>query len=111
MCGYLGDNVRICRGTPPQIARYRDRLSGPLRDRLDMTVDVPALPLDALQDAPAGESSAAVRARVVAARDRQARRYAGTPIRTNAELTPALMSEHARLNAGCRRIVSAAMSK
>ncbi len=43
-CGYLGDRMRECRCTPQQIARYRDRLSGPLRDRLDLIVEVPALP-------------------------------------------------------------------
>ena len=47
-CGFAGDPMRECRCTPQQIARYRDRLSGPLRDRLDLTVEVPALPLDAL---------------------------------------------------------------
>src|SRR5207249_2210818 len=47
-CGFAGEAPRACRCTPQQIARYRDRLSGPLRDRLDLTVEVPALPLDAL---------------------------------------------------------------
>ena len=70
-CGFAGDAVRECRCTPQQIARYRGRLSGPLRDRLDLTVDVPALPPDVLGDSAAGEPSAAVRARVVDARARQ----------------------------------------
>jgi len=59
-CGFAGDPVRECRCTPQQVARYRDRLSGPLRDRLDLTVEVPALPADALADRAAGESSTAV---------------------------------------------------
>ena len=88
-CGFAGDAARECRCTPQQIARYQGRLSGPLRDRLDLTVDVPALPPDVLGDTSAGESSAAVRARVVAARDRQQRSLrAATGVRTNAELTP-----------------------
>src|SRR4051812_5494570 len=70
-CGFHGDPTRECRCTPPQLARYHDRLSGPLRDRLDLTVDVPALPLDILHADARGESSAAVRERVVAARVRQ----------------------------------------
>src|SRR4051812_10116679 len=70
-CGFDGDPSRECRCTPLQMARYRDRLSGPLRDRLDLTVDVPALPLDILHADARGESSAAVRERVVAARVRQ----------------------------------------
>src|SRR5690349_2682924 len=93
-CGFANDPTRECRCTPTLLARYRDRLSGPLRDRLDLTVDVPALPLDALDDEHGGECSADVRARVVAARERQTRRYAGRGLLTNAELTPALMAEH-----------------
>ena len=110
-CGFLGDAVRLCRCTPVQIARYRDRLSGPLRDRLDMTVEVPALPPDALQDVAPGESSAAVRARVVAARERQRLRCGGSTVRTNAELTPALMSVHAAIDAGGRRLLTTAMKQ
>jgi magnesium chelatase family protein len=110
-CGFLGDTQRICRCTPVQIARYRDRLSGPLRDRLDMTVEVPAVTLDALHDAAPGENSASVRARVVAARVRQRRRYAGTTVHTNAELTSALMTVHAPLDTNCRRLLTSAMKR
>src|SRR6185503_18260441 len=85
-CGFAGDTVRDCRCTPSQLTRYRDRLSGPLRDRLDLTVEVPALPLDALSQDPGGECSADVRARVVSARARQAGRYVVHGIATNAEL-------------------------
>ena len=70
-CGFLGDERRACRCTPMQIARYRGRLSGPLRDRIDLTVDVPAVPVHAITDATPGESSAAVRDRVAAARAAQ----------------------------------------
>src|SRR6476659_6116582 len=52
-CGYAGDPTRVCRCTPPQLDRYHDRLSGPLRDRLDLTVDVPAVPIDALYESSA----------------------------------------------------------
>jgi magnesium chelatase family protein len=90
--------VRECRCTPQQIARYRGRLSGPLRDRLDLTVEVPAVPVDVLGSSAVGESSTAVRGRVVAARARQQERYAESGIRTNAELTPRLMAEHCALN-------------
>lgn len=70
-CGYLGADHSRCRCTPEQIERYRLRLSGPLLDRLDLIQEVPQLPLPALRQARAGESSAEVRARVVAARERQ----------------------------------------
>lgn len=70
-CGYLGHPKRACRCTPDQIARYRGKLSGPLLDRIDLSIEVGALSADELQNAPAGESSAQVRSRVVAAQQYQ----------------------------------------
>jgi magnesium chelatase family protein len=107
-CGFHGDGLRVCRCTPPQIERYRGRLSGPLRDRFDLTVDVPALPPDAMQDSTPGEPSSAVRARVLEARDRQATRYAGALPRINAALTPALLARHCALAAAARRLLASA---
>jgi magnesium chelatase family protein len=108
-CGFLGDTVRECRCTPQQVARYRDRLSGPLRDRLDLTVDVPALQPAALSTTTAGESSAIVRVRVVAARDRQLERYVEDGIRTNTELTSAHMGRYCALDATGRRLLDTAL--
>ncbi len=110
-CGFAGDPLRACRCTPLQIARYRDKLSGPLRDRLDLTVEVPALPPETLDAVSGGEASARVRRRVVAARDCQRARYAAFGTRTNAELTPALMARHAPLDAGAARVLKAAARK
>src|SRR4051812_12917455 len=110
-CGYAGDPTRSCRCTPTQFARYRDRLSGPLRDRLDLTVDVPALPLDALSDGAGGECSADVRARVIAARARQAERYAGRGITTNTQLTPSLMAAYCGMDGAALRVLQAAMTR
>jgi magnesium chelatase family protein len=110
-CGYAGDVERECRCTSEQVLRYRGRLSGPLRDRFDMTVEVPALPPDAIGSAPDGESSSAVRARVVAARGRQIDRYAGDGIRTNADLPPALLSRHCHLGPSAQRILTAAVRR
>ena len=110
-CGYAGDPVRECRCTPIQVARYRDRLSGPLRDRLDLTVEVPALPPQALDSVPCGESSFAVRARVVAARERQLRRYTDDRIRTNAELTPARMARVCDVDRAGLKILNAAAGR
>src|SRR6478672_9516416 len=70
-CGFHGDESRPCRCTPQQIARYSSRLSGPLRDRMDLTVAVAALPARELASAGSSELSAIVRGRVVAARERQ----------------------------------------
>ena len=86
-CGYLGDKRRECRCTPQQTARYHNRLSGPLRDRLDLIVEVDAVPITELTEGPAGEASAAVRERVLAARDRQSSR--SIRARVNAQLTGA----------------------
>jgi magnesium chelatase family protein len=70
-CGYLGHYSGRCECTPGEVAHYRSRISGPLLDRIDMRVEVPALkPVD-LIDAPPGESSSAVRMRVARARDFQ----------------------------------------
>ena len=67
-CGHLGSSVRACRCTPEQVARYQGKISGPLLDRIDLQVEVPALPPQDLVQASAGESSAAIAQRVQAAR-------------------------------------------
>ncbi|MDR1936618.1 MAG: YifB family Mg chelatase-like AAA ATPase [Candidatus Accumulibacter sp.] len=91
-CGHHGDPRGKCRCTPDQIARYRGKLSGPLLDRIDLQIEVPALPPEALQGAPTGESSAVVRARVIAASSRQLQRQ-GKP---NARLEPREIDAHCR---------------
>ncbi len=110
-CGFFGDPARECRCTPQQIERYRGRMSGPLRDRLDLTVDVPAVAPDAIGAANDNESSSAVRTRVVAARERQRARFAGLGVATNAEMGPRLMAAHCRLDGGGARLMSAAITR
>jgi magnesium chelatase family protein len=110
-CGFAGDPRRECRCTPLQVARYRDRLSGPLRDRLDLTVEVPALPPDALWSTSPAEPSSAVRERVERARRRQRERYSSDAVRTNAELTPGLMKRHCALDAASTRVMSSAVKR
>ncbi len=109
-CGYSGDARHVCRCTPPQIGRYRSRLSGPLRDRLDLIVEVQAVPVAELSDRPSGESSGAVRARVLAARARQAARY-GRATRLNASLQGRHLLAHASLDANSRRTLVRAAEK
>jgi len=70
-CGYLGHYNGKCRCTPDQVARYRGKISGPLLDRIDIQIEVPAVPQEDLLRQTAGESSATIRARVEAARQRQ----------------------------------------
>ena len=85
-CGLRGHPVRECRCTPLQVSRYCGRLSGPLRDRIDLIVDVPAVPSGALASVAPGEPSSGVRARVEAARAVQAHRHSRGATRVNADL-------------------------
>jgi len=75
-CGFAGDAARACRCTPLAVQHYHDRVSGPLRDRLDLTVTLAPVPFDTLTASVSGESSAAVRARVEQARAKQLARAA-----------------------------------
>ncbi len=77
-CGYLGHHNNKCRCTPDQVARYRGRISGPLLDRIDLHIEVPALREDELTGAVIGEPSAAIRERVDRARQRQLERQGKT---------------------------------
>ncbi|AOS96558.1 Competence protein ComM [Microbulbifer aggregans] len=90
-CGYLGESR--CRCTPDQIDRYRNKLSGPLLDRIDMQVEVASMNAAELQEAPAGESSETVRARVLAARERQLTRQGVV----NAQLAGSALEQHCAL--------------
>lgn len=93
-CGYHGDPRHACTCRPEQRARYRARLSGPLLDRIDVHVEVPAVPYEDLRSEQPGESSADMAQRVSAARQRQQARFAGTPVRCNAGLSGALLERH-----------------
>ncbi|MEI7611502.1 MAG: YifB family Mg chelatase-like AAA ATPase [Betaproteobacteria bacterium] len=89
-CGFHGSPSGQCRCTPDQIARYRNKLSGPLLDRIDLQIEVPALPADDLQKSADGESSASVRQRVTQARERQYARQN----KANAHLSPKEVDRH-----------------
>lgn len=102
-CGYFGDPRRACKCTPQQTARYHNRLSGPLRDRLDLIVEVEAVPIAQLTEGPPGECSAAVRARVLAARERQLARPCRA--RVNANLTGTELKKFAPLDPAGRRLL------
>jgi magnesium chelatase family protein len=106
-CGYAGDAVRTCKCTPQQIDRYSARLSGPLRDRLDLTVPVAAMPAKDLSDAAGGESSAAIRERVVAARERQRVRNGIL----NATLHGRRLRSVTQLDAEARRMLDRALER
>ena len=103
-CGYRGDPKRACRCTPQQIARYRGRLSGPLLDRIDLIVEVQPVAITDLATAEQGESSAAVRARVLAARERQTSRP-GRAGRLNAVLHGRSFDRLCALDEASRRLL------
>ena len=109
VCGHAGDPKRECRCTPRQVAQYRGKLSGPLRDRFDMTVPVSAVPATTLTARAAGESSAAVRRRVVAARETQRDRYRELPWRTNADLRHGYLLEYCALGSKEQRLLERAV--
>ena len=79
-CGYLGHPRRPCRCTPLLVSRYRARISGPLWDRFDLIVDVPAVPVEDLEGTATGESSETVRRRVLEARSFGATRSGACPV-------------------------------
>jgi len=106
-CGFLGDPIHPCRCSPPQVTRYASRLSGPLRDRLDLTVPVASVPPRELQDAQAGESSADIRARVSTARERQLARDG----RLNARLHGRTLRSRAALDADARKLMAKALTR
>ncbi|ANQ86904.1 YifB family Mg chelatase-like AAA ATPase [Azoarcus olearius] len=106
-CGYAGHPRRACRCTPEQVARYRARLSGPLLDRMDLTVEVPALGHAELADSAPGEASAAVRARVLAARELQRARQG----RPNARLEPSAVGALCTPDDAGARLLAQAMER
>jgi magnesium chelatase family protein len=106
-CGFLGHPTRACRCTPDQISRYQGKLSGPLLDRIDLHVEVPALPADDLLHGVAGEPSDAVRERVVIARKRaQARQGC-----TNQALAGQALDEHVHADPAALKFLNTAAAR
>ncbi|MCM1519281.1 MAG: YifB family Mg chelatase-like AAA ATPase [Lachnoclostridium sp.] len=98
-CGYYNHPTRECTCPPGQVAKYLSRISGPFLDRIDLQVEILPVPFDQLASQQEGESSAAIRERVVRAREIQARRYASEPgIHCNAQMNSRLLKTHARLD-------------
>ena len=118
-CGHYGENnpAHPCTCTPAQIHRYMSRISGPLLDRIDIQCDIQAVPYSTLKDAQPGESSEAMRTRVIKARERQQLRFAEynataqKPIHCNAQMTPKLVREYCVLDASGDKLLSYAMDK
>jgi len=106
-CGYFQDSEKSCTCSANVVARYQKRISGPLLDRIDIHVDVPRVNYEKLSGTRQGEPSRAIRERVAAARAVQVTRFKGT--RTNADMGPAEVREHCRLDEAGQRLMQAAM--
>ncbi len=110
-CGWYGHPSGRCRCTPRDAREYRNKISGPLLDRIDIQMDVQPVPLKELSERRPAEHSSDIRARVVAARQRQLERYAGTPTTCNADITPAQLKEFCRPDAEGQALLDAAFER
>lgn len=110
-CGYLGDAERACNRAPRCGTDYQSRISGPLYDRIDLHVEVPAVSAADLSLKPPREGSADVAMRVAAARTRQSARYEGAGIRTNAEAEGDVLHEAAQLEPNAQALLVEAADK
>ena len=111
-CGYFGDGARECHCTPPQIQRYVSKVSGPLLDRIDIHIEVPAVRFRELREGSQGEGSVEVRTRVVEARQRQAARFAGEKnLYANALMPPKLIRKYAAISAESEKLLESAMAR
>ena len=110
-CGWYGHPSGRCRCTPEQVRRYIDKISGPMLDRMDLHVQVPSVEFEAMRRRETPESSAAVKARVDAARAVQTARLQGTGAACNARMTPAMVGEFCALDAQGEKVLRAAFQR
>jgi magnesium chelatase family protein len=110
-CGYFGHPRQPCACSPTVIRAYRNRISGPLLDRIDLQVAVDPVSANDLRDAPSGESSRDVLARVVEARERQTRRLGRSTAHCNAHMRPGEIRRHCALDAAASRLLESAIDK
>lgn len=111
-CGYFGSS-RECKCSPMQIQRYVGKISGPLMDRIDIHIDVPAVKFNELRGrgVPQGETSAEVRQRVIRARDIQLARFDGEAIFSNSAMSPAQIRKYCQIDADSERLLETAMAR
>src|SRR3974390_1741406 len=112
-CGYFNDKSRECMCTPPMIQRYVAKISGPLLDRIDIHIEVPAVQYKELRGGAAAEGSAEIRDRVLAARERQRERLRkhGEKIYANAQMTTRQIRAHCELSTDAERLLERAMQQ
>jgi magnesium chelatase family protein len=111
-CGYYNHPTKACTCAPGAVAKYMNRISGPLLDRIDIQCEILPVPFEKLSSLEQGESSASIRERVVRARAIQAERYKNEPgIHCNAQITSKLMRQYCVLSDDCMKIVKQAMDR
>jgi magnesium chelatase family protein len=110
-CGYRNDTRRDCHCTPPQIERYMGKISGPLLDRIDIHIEVPAVAFKELSTAPPGTSSQIMRQQVLAARRLQQDRFQGTATRYNGQMTTREIRKHCGLDEECLEILRTSVNE
>ena len=111
-CGHAGAPERVCACSPFQVARYRQKVSGPILDRIDLHIDVPRVKFEKLEAKETGaEKSSAIRARVESARAIQKKRFEHKSCRTNAEMTSHMVKEFCALNDETREILRSAVTQ
>jgi magnesium chelatase family protein len=108
-CGYHGDAKRSCRCSGVQVERYREKISGPLLDRIDLHVEAPAVPYTELRQGEPGEPSSSIRERVVAAREAQRDRFGPGKIRVNARMSSAQVRKFCALDSDAEAMLRMAM--
>ncbi len=110
-CGNLGNPLKPCTCSPMQVTRYKNRISGPLLDRIDLTVNLNPVKFTDWKQEKEGDSSATIRARVLAAREIQKKRFADTTTTANAFMTSAQIKQFCKLPPGADAILETAMRK
>ena len=110
-CGYRNDPRRECHCSVPQIERYMARISGPLLDRIDLHVEVPAVPFSELSATADGTDSRSMSQMVLQARSRQAERFARSPTRTNAQMTTRELRELCTVDSACQKLLQQSVDK
>ena len=106
-CGFYGDPKRECRCSPNMITKYRNKISGPLLDRIDIHVEVPSVKYKEMAGEATGETSEKIRARVESARALQRQRFN----RTNARMAPKEIKAHCALDEECQQLLKMAMTE
>ena len=110
-CGFFSDPTRDCKCSQTQIQNYVSRISGPLLDRIDIQVEVPAVKYAELADETTGEPSAIVQRRVEAARQAQQQRFAGTTIHANATMQPRQIREYCKVDSQAQELLRVAINQ